>query len=170
MFDDKRRVTGAEIANGRPTGVSASDQKIIFRRFGSPIEVEIGGEKIMLKPAVFDASDVIHRIVNDARSGVLAESITEQVDAVMKSANIKNKFDAQMLLGAQFIIYNAKFPDWVDRLDGIPPANELEKAITIKQLRKKCTNEDINGLFEVFYQLNQPEVMRQNFLKLGTIL
>ena len=169
MFQDRSKVRGQETTNGRPQGVSASDQKIVWRRFGAPYDIEISGEKFNLKPASFIVSDFIHKIVNDARSGVLSENVSEQVDAVMRSNNIKTAFDAQMFLGAQLILYNAKLPEWVDSYDDIPPQDELDKVISVKKL-KRCTNEELNGLFEVFYQLNQPEVPRQNFLKLGTIL
>lgn len=178
MFESRKAMLAEENdGNGRPEGVSASDQRINWRKFGTPVEIEFAGEKFALKGASFIVCDIIHRLVDEARYFALAgaenikktegkKGINEQL--VKMNIELKSKVDANMFRAAQLILYTSRNPDWVDKFDE-PSETELNTVTTVEKIRRRSPDE-LNALFETFYQLNKPELPRQSFFRLGTIL
>jgi hypothetical protein len=75
-----------------------------------------------------------------------------------------------MIRLAQLIILDNKYPEWRDREEGFPPDELLEKHMPYNKLYKHADLAEMQTLFDVYDQMNKPEMPRKNFQRLGVIL
>lgn len=188
MFDDNKSLMIDE--NGSTEKKSASDQTIIIRRFGMPIEFEVAGKKFTLKPGSYFFNSLLVDIVEEFRTDnqdiilkmkefeepekqkkTKAEVLTERI--VEFTTNLKLALSAQkesMFKAVRLILYDSKKPEWKAMRDSAPDDSELDTIITMKELERIATIEEINTVLDIYNQLNRPELPRQNFLELGKIM
>lgn len=179
MFD-KGTITVDE--NGTADKRSASDQTIIIRKFGMPVDVEIAGKTFTIKPGSYFLNNLLAKIVEQYRDDN-KEIIKQITEADKKATNAKivesmltnfktaiMKVKPAMFKAVQLILLDNKRPDWKKDTDDFPTEGQLEEVMPTKTLEKFATIEEISIVLDAYNQLNKPELPRQNFLRLGEVM
>jgi hypothetical protein len=179
--------------NGSTGKKSASDQTIIIRRFGMPVDVEIAGKKFTIKPGSYFLNNLLEHMVDEYRASTKDVIAKVYKNAEMEKSEFKNDEEKTEILGmalqemltdyksilqdskkpmfkaVQIILLDSKNPNWKFDKD-FPYDAELESVITVKELERIASIEEINIILDAYNQLNKPELPRQNFLKLGAVM
>ena len=173
-------------------------QKVIMRKFGMPIEVEFGGEKISIKPGSAYTLNMIQSLVLKAKQETFDEwnkssegqkliqtalkaasdndskAIMNAVQAYQKLEKTRIKVSQlnlkYMIQVIQLIILDSKSPEWKHKYNGFPPKSELEKAFPSDKMLKEVPISDLNNILDVYFQINDLSVAKENFDKLGGIM
>ena len=166
MFEEQSRVD-TEARNGKGV-VSESDQVVVTRKIGRPVDFEIAGEKFHISPPSFVVADIVSDLVHDARETILADG-----DKKLKSfeglKNKKKSYDKNMFLGIQLILFDSRIPEWFQKHDDLPSQEELDKVMTVFRL-KRCNRDELDNLLKTFKQLSDPSLPRTSFLSLASLM